>query len=181
MPVDDVRVATAAAYDRIVDEFVRRNTEINDDLFDFRQDFMQVVGEGGLVVDVGCGPGRDSRHFRTHGLRSAGLDASAGMARRALSEGVPVVIADMRTMPVRFGALDGIWSAASLFHVPRAEVPEMLVAWKTLLRSGGVLGLSTSLGEDEGWERCPYDPTTQHDRINCVGGSCIMTNTSCCG
>jgi hypothetical protein len=35
-------------------------------------------------------------------------------------------------------------------------VPSTLAAWHALLAPGGHLGLSTSLGGDEGWELVPY-------------------------
>jgi SAM-dependent methyltransferase len=163
MPSQDVRTSTAGAYDRIVDEYVRRNTAINADLVEFRQDFARAVRDGGHVLDVGCGPGRDVVYFNGQGFTVAGLDASRNMARHARSQGVPVLIGDMRAMPVALGSLDGIWSSASLLHVPRGEVLRTLDAWRSSLRPRGVLGLSTSLGDAEGWEACPYDPASLHD------------------
>lgn len=163
MHSEDVRVATAKAYDQIVDEFVRRTSDINADLVEFRSNFASGVARHGRVVDAGCGPGRDATYFEEVGLRVVGLDASAGMARHAHRAGHRMVLADMRQMPLRPASLDGIWSAASLLHVPRSEVPATLRSWRSSLRDDGVLGLSTSLGADEGWEACPYDPTKQRD------------------
>lgn len=163
MHSEDVRVATAKAYDQIVDEFVRRTSDINADLVEFRSNFASGVARHGRVVDAGCGPGRDATYFEEVGLRVVGLDASAGMARHAHRAGLRVVLADMRQMPLRPASLDGIWSTASLLHVPRSEVPATLRSWRSSLRDDGVLGLSTSLGADEGWEACPYDPTKQRD------------------
>ena len=116
---------------------------------------------GGRVADLGCGPGRDAAHFPAAGLDVVGIDASRQMARRAGQNGVPVAQADIRRVPLRPEHLDGVWSAASLLHVPRGDVARTLRSWWQLLRSEGVLGLSTSLGDGEGWEACPYDPATQ--------------------
>jgi SAM-dependent methyltransferase len=91
----------------------------------------------------------------------AGFDRSREMVRRAASAGVPVAYGDLRALPVRDGALDGLWSSAALLHVPRPEVPATLRGWRRVLRAGGVLGLSTSLGGDEGWEVVPYDVSAQ--------------------
>lgn len=162
MADEDVRVSTARAYDLIVDEFVRRTAVIDDALAEFRSAFVAAVGAAATVADVGCGPGRDATHFQSLGIRAVGVDASSGMAFRTRQLGVPVVRADMRRLPLRAHSLDGIWSIASLLHVPRSEVPATLAAWRTCLRPGGVLGLGTSLGTDEGWEACPYDPIGQH-------------------
>ena len=158
---DDVRVPTAQAYDRVVDEYVRRNTEVPADFARFRAEFAKAVPAGGRIADLGCGPGRDAARFRAAGLRAVGIDASGRMARCALDDGVPVARADIRLVPLRHGTLDGIWSAASLLHVPRDEVPDTLRSWWRCLRPGGVLAVSTSMGDHEGWETWPYDPASQ--------------------
>ena len=158
---EDVRTPTASAYDEIVDDFVRRNSVVTEDFAEYRDAFVDEVRSGGRIADLGCGPGRDAAHFHAAGLRVAGVDASRQMLRRARADGVPVVRADIRSVPLREQSLDGIWSAASLLHVPREDVPPTLRAWWRLLRPAGVLGLSTSLGVDEGWESCPYEPKNQ--------------------
>jgi SAM-dependent methyltransferase len=147
---------TAATYDRIVDDYEARATQIAPEFAAFRTDFASHVSAGGLVLDLGCGPGRDAAYFRDRGFRVAGIDASSGMAARARRNGVAVAVGDHRHPPLLAGTADGVWSSASLLHVPRPEVPPTLLAWGRLLRPGGVLGLSTSLGDSEGWEDVPY-------------------------
>jgi SAM-dependent methyltransferase len=161
MDADDVRAATASAYDHIVDDFVRRNSAVPPDVAEYRASFVAAVGDGARVADLGCGPGRDAAYFLEIGLRVVAVDASRQMAMHARGEGVAVAQADIRSVPLRSGSLDGIWSAASLLHVPRPDARRTLRSWWQLLRPAGVLGLSTSLGDDEGWEACPYDPSTQ--------------------
>jgi SAM-dependent methyltransferase len=156
---DDVRDATTRAYDEIVDDFARRNADVSVDFAEFRASFVADVRDGGRVADLGCGPGRDAAHFLAVGLDVVAVDASRHMTLRARGVGVPAVQADMRTAPLRCESLDGIWSAASLLHVPRVDVPRTLRSWWSYLRSAGILGLATSLGEGEGWEPCPYDPS----------------------
>ena len=142
---------------------VRRNTEISADLVDFRADFATSVVRDGSVADIGCGPGRDAVYFRSRGLDVVGVDASWGIAERAHRDLVVMIQADMRSLPISDSSLDGIWSVASLLHVPRVDVPCDACLVRALLRPAGVLGLATSLGDGEGWEACPYDPSTQQD------------------
>ena len=126
----------------------------------------------GRTSSARCGPvdgsptsaavrGEMRRIFVPSVWRSSAWTRPRQMVLRAHDVGVPVAQGDIRMIPVRPASLDGIWSAASLLHVPRAEVPRTLDAWRSCLRAAGVLGLSTSLGDDEGWEVCPYDPLTQ--------------------
>lgn len=143
--------ATVATYDHIAVDYQRRNADPPADFTDFRADFTAAV-RSGVVADLGCGPGRDAAHFTSGGLSVVGVDASPRMAALAHSAGVPVVVGDIRRLPLAAGCLDGIWSAASLLHVPTEEVPSTLTGWAGCLRPGGVLGLSTSLGSGEGWD-----------------------------
>ena len=129
MTADDVRASTAAAYDQIVDDFVRRNSEVPADFAEFRASFVAEVRRRGRVADLGCGPGRDAAHFLAAGLEVVGVDASRQMALTARRNGVPVAQGDIRCVPLRPGRLDGVWSAASLLHVPRRDVAHTLRSW----------------------------------------------------
>ena len=53
-------------------------------------------------------------------------------------------------------AFDGIFANASLFHVPRQELPRVLYDLHTALRPGGILFLSNPRGNDEGWSGQRY-------------------------
>ncbi len=89
------------------------------------------------------------------------MDAPQGMVRRARERGLVTVVGDLRRPPLRAAICDGIWSSASLLHVPGAEVQRTVAAWKELLVVGGTLALTTSLGDGEaGWEAVPYAPGT---------------------
>lgn len=151
---------TAATYDRIVDDYEARAMNVAPEFGAFRDSFAARVRSAGLVLDVGCGPGRDAAHFIDVGFRVAALDASNGMAARARRNGVSVAVGDHRRPPFRTSVADGIWSSATLLHVPRGDVPATLTRWHQLLRPGAVLGLSTSLGDSEGWEDVPYAANT---------------------
>lgn len=116
--------------------------------------FREALGGGALVADIGCGPGHQTEHLRRLGLRAYGFDLSLEMLRAL---GVPdVAQADMRALPIRTGALDGVWCSAALLHIPRAMVPGVLEEFHRVLRPGGRLGLTIAEGEGEGWEQVPY-------------------------
>jgi SAM-dependent methyltransferase len=149
-PVDQTR----ATYDRVAEDYDRTTQAPSPELLAFRSSFAASVESP--VADLGCGPGRDLRVFRDTGLTAFGIDLSTGMLARARRAGLPVVRGDLRSPPLRARSLGGIWSCAALLHVPRDDVPATLAGWHALLRPGGHLGLSTSLGGDEGWELVPY-------------------------
>ncbi|MCK2221898.1 class I SAM-dependent methyltransferase [Actinomadura sp. ATCC 31491] len=148
---EDAVVRTTAAYDGIAPVFAERNERPGEPFLAFRGRFAAALPPG-PVADLGCGPGRDATWFRGRGLRALGVDRSAGMARVAADRGVPVVLGDLRRPPLAPGSLAGLWSVAALLHVPAADTGPTLRAWAAALRPGGVLGLSTSAGDGEGWE-----------------------------
>lgn len=153
---DPAWAENSATYDRIVDDYEVQAGKVSPEFAAFRASFVTRLPERGQVLDLGCGPGRDAAHFMTLGLRVAALDASTGMVRRARQHGVPAAVGDHRRPPFGPAVADGVWSSATLLHVPRQDVPATLAAWRRLLRPHGVLGLSTSLGDTEGWEDVPY-------------------------
>ena len=56
--------------------------------------FLPHVRPGGLILDAGCGSGRDALAFRQAGFRVEAFDASPQMARQAallLGQEVPVL------------------------------------------------------------------------------------------
>lgn len=161
----DACSSTTASYDLLVDDYERRTAQVNREYRSFRQAFIDAVDARGTVADLGCGPGRDAREFATSGLSVIGLDASQNMASRARRNGVRVVVGDVRRLPFRASAFDGIWSSASLLHIPREQVANTLRGSWYRLQPSGVLGLSTSVGDGEGWEDVPYEPASQPTRV----------------
>lgn len=157
----DVLGATSDTYDRIATAYAGR-AELTPPLRAHLEEFIRALPLGATVLDVGCGPGTHAALLAGRGLQAMALDASAGMLELAARH-VPVVRGDLRRLPVRDRSVDGIWSCASLLHVPRQDVPATLSSWHGGLRPGGVLGLSTALGghDEQGWEVVPYDSADQ--------------------
>jgi SAM-dependent methyltransferase len=105
------------------------------------------------ILDLGCGPGRDLKTFTELGHHAIGLDGSAEFVKMAQAySGCEVWqqnFADLHLPPALF---DGIYANASLFHVPRSLLPEVLGRLYGALKPGGVLFSSNPRGNnEEGW------------------------------
>ncbi|MFI9589031.1 class I SAM-dependent methyltransferase [Nonomuraea sp. NPDC052265] len=153
---------TTATYNHIADQFDEQFTDPLPAFAAFRERFATSLPAGATVADLGCGPGRESAWFTGRGLSTVGVDLSIGMARLAAGRGVPIVLGDLRHPPLAPASLDGVWSAAALVHVPSEQTVPTLRAWHATLRPGGVLALTTALGDREGWEPVPY--RTEYER-----------------
>ena len=101
------------------------------------------------ILDLGCGPGRDLAWFAAQGHRPVGLDGSAefvAMARAATGcEVLHQSFLDLALPPASF---DGIFANASLFHVPKQELPRVLAQLREALVENGVLFSSNPRGDD---------------------------------
>ena len=110
------------------------------------------------LLDFGCGPGRDLRHFASLGHRAVGLDGSASFVEMARAyTGCEVLHQDFTDLQLDEGRFDGIFANASLFHVPTTVLGEVLVRLRRALKPRGVLFASNPRGDDhEGWNGDRY-------------------------
>jgi SAM-dependent methyltransferase len=109
-------------------------------------------------LDFGCGPGRDLRAFNRLGHCAIGLDGAESFVAMARADsGCEVWHQDFLALDLPAGRFDGIFANASLFHVPRQELPRVLRQLHAALKPGGVLFSSNPRGgNDEGWSGNRY-------------------------
>jgi ubiquinone/menaquinone biosynthesis C-methylase UbiE len=114
--------------------------------------FTELAPNGGLALDIGCGPGQYARALEARGLRVVALDLSQGMLHQAQANKVPrLICADMRRLPIPNECTDGCFACASLLHIPRSQVLQTLVEFRRVLRSGGALYAGVKEGKGEEW------------------------------
>lgn len=117
------------------------------------------------ILDLGCGPGRDLKRFTELGHIATGLDGSAQFVQMAKQySGCDVWQQDFVDLRLPDGHFDGIFANASLFHVPVAVLPEVLLRLQASLKPGGVLFSSNPRGENqEGWNGPRYGSYHDYD------------------
>ncbi len=138
-----MHVPTAAIYDGAARRWQESRGVANDDLG--RR--LRAQAGGGLVVDVGCGPGR---YLLQLAAPVVAVDVSRSMLTLASRHGHPLAQADLESLPFAAGAFVGAFARHSYLHVPKGRVVSALADLRRVLAPGGVLMLSLIEGDYEG-------------------------------
>lgn len=115
--------------------------------------FLKYVRENGRILDFGCGSGRDSFSFKKMGYKVDAIDGSEELCKLA-RERVGVNAQCMNFLDFEaHEEYDGIWACATLLHLKKPELIDVL----SRLRDGLVYDgcLYTSLKNGTGEEVTP--------------------------
>ncbi|MFF0010791.1 class I SAM-dependent methyltransferase [Streptomyces sp. NPDC005374] len=112
--------------------------------------FAELVGEGGAVADLGCGPGRVTAHLASLGLSVFGLDLSESMLAIARREnpGLRFERGSMLELDLADGSLAGAVSWYSSIHTPVDELPRLFAEFHRVLAPGGHLLIAFQVGDE---------------------------------
>jgi SAM-dependent methyltransferase len=105
------------------------------------------------ILEFGCGPGRDLKTLVARGHQAVGLDGAPRFVEMARARsGCEVWGQDFLELDLPPASFDGVFANASLFHVPSAHLPRVLVELRNTLKPRGVLFFSNPRGDnEEGW------------------------------
>ena len=139
---------TVSYYDDNADSFLADTANV--EFGELQRAFASMLPEGGRILDLGCGSGRDSLEFLKKGFCVDAVDGSAQMAQAARkATGLPVAHALFADYEPQ-NTYDGIWACSSLLHVAKDELPALITKYAVALKPGGVFYLSFKLGTHEG-------------------------------
>lgn len=125
------------------------NDTVSVDMSELYHRFLPLVPKNGLILDAGCGSGRDAFAFKELGYRVTAFDASerlCELASATISE--PVLCARFDEISWQ-GGFDAVWACASLLHVKQSELPASVLSLVKALKPGGVMYCSFKLGDQE--------------------------------
>lgn len=138
---------TISYYDKNAAEFCK-NT-IDADMSFCRDKFLKYLKTGAAILDAGCGSGRDSVAFKQLGYHVTAMDASPEICKEAEKVlGQKVLCKTFEELDDE-NVYDGIWACASLLHVPKESMREVLYRLKRALKDGGILYASFKYGDKE--------------------------------
>ena len=112
--------------------------------------FLNLLPEGALILDFGCGSGRDSLEFLRRGYQVEATDGSEEMCRAAAGlTGLAVQKMLFRELDEQ-EKYDGIWACSSILHLPKPELRDVLGRMTVALKKNGVIYISFKYGAFEG-------------------------------
>ncbi len=136
-------------------EYYNTNTqEFFDNTFDVDMTliysrFEKYLQKEAKILDAGCGSGRDTKYFLSQGYTVLAIDASKEMVKCA-SAFTEVHIEQQLFQDITYqNEFDGIWSCASLLHVPRKDIPIVFNKFIKALKTDAIWYMSFKYGENE--------------------------------
>lgn len=139
---------TIEYYNSKAEEFYE--STVNADMSDQYYLFEKYLGDGAHILDCGCGSGRDSKHFLENGFKVTAIDGSEELCKKA-SELTGLEVKHMYFQDLNFdNDFDGVWACASLLHVEKDRLPDVLKKITRALKGGGVLYASFKYGDFSG-------------------------------
>jgi ubiquinone/menaquinone biosynthesis C-methylase UbiE len=152
MPIEEHAIErTRQTYDRYASEHAARFW--NASVARAWDVFTSLLPPNALVLDLGCGAGRDVAALGQRGCRVIGVDLSIGLLREAQDRVKgEFVQADMRAIPFKTAQFDGVWMCASFLHIPRQQAPKVLAQVNRVMGWGSLIYIAVKQGEGESWQ-----------------------------
>lgn len=112
--------------------------------------FLEKLNSDAYILDFGCGAGRDTKYFLSRGYQVDAVDGSEQLCRIA-SEYTEIKVRQMLFQELdEKEKYDGIWACASILHLPKKQLREVLENMYAALKSEGWIYISFKYGEFEG-------------------------------
>ena len=144
---DTEDAATLAFYDAKAATYAARERPERNPML---ERFIEAVGAGKTVLELGCGGGQDALAMLEAGLRVTATDGSPGLAAQAaalLKRPVKVMTFVQLREEKRY---DGVWANACLLHAPAEALHDILGRIWRALKPGGLLFASFKAGDGPG-------------------------------
>jgi len=104
------------------------------------KDFLGLfTNQGPMILDLGCGPGHESRRLKDSGSNVIGIDYSSESIRIAKQKNrdIDFIEMDFNSIDSSLGLFDGIFSCSSLIHLQEEELITVLRRVSNILKENG--------------------------------------------
>lgn len=131
-------------YNSNAKEFVLGTVAID---FEYTQKkFTDRLSKNSVILDFGCGSGRDTKYFISKGYQVEAIDGSIELCRLA-SEYTGIEVKNMFFNELeQVKKYDGIWACSSILHLPVNELVDVMRKMVIALKDKGIIYTSFKYG-----------------------------------
>lgn len=141
-------VDTIDYYNRNVQDFVDRTVSV--DFTRIQKVFLELLPRDARILDFGYGSGRDTKYFLDCGYQVDAIDGSIELCRVA-SEYTGIHVKRILFQELdEVEKYDGIWACASILHVKKTELPDIIRKMSLATKENGIIYISFKYGDYEG-------------------------------
>ena len=134
-------------YNNNAEQFFEQTYQV--DMHSLYQQFLEHVPQGGSILDLGCGSGRDALAFKELGYQVDATDYSTELVDKANKlTGLNVRLESFYELS-ETNKYHGIWACASLLHCQREQLVNVIERMLNALKSAGVIYMSFKYGTDD--------------------------------
>ncbi|MBO6047638.1 MAG: class I SAM-dependent methyltransferase [Erysipelotrichaceae bacterium] len=139
---------TLQYYDEHAVDFT--NSTVNVDFKKTQDHFLNFIKPNGLILDFGCGSGRDTKYFLSQGYQVDAIDGSQELCQIA-SEYTGIKVKQMLFQELDdCNIYDGIWACSSILHLSKSELKDVFHKMALALKDDGSIYTSFKYGTFEG-------------------------------
>lgn len=125
-------------------------TTVSVNFEDTQNRFTEKLPQRAHILDFGCGSGRDTKYFLTHGYHVDAIDGSTELCKLA-SEYTGIEVKNMFFQDLTdVEKYDGIWACSSILHLPKDELADVMRKMGIALKENGIIYTSFKYGTFEG-------------------------------
>lgn len=136
-------------YNAHAKDFAQSTTNL--DFHEVQDRFLSKLSVGAKILDYGCGAGRDAKYFFEKGFCVTATDGSKELCKVANQ------LAGVCVKQMLFSELDateeydGIWACASILHLRKKELMDVIPRMIRAVKTDGYLYMSFKYGTFEGY------------------------------
>lgn len=157
-------VNTIDYYNKNVQSFIDGTVSV--DFTRIQNIFLELLPKDARILDFGCGSGRDTKYFLDCGYQVDAIDGSMELCRAA-SEYTGIHVKQMLFQELtEVEKYDGIWACASILHVKKAELPDIIRKMSLATKENGIIYVSFKYGDYEGERNGRYFTDMTEETFN---------------
>lgn len=115
-----------------------------------RQRFLSYIPNPAVILDFGCGSGRDTKAFLDQGYQVEAIDGSEELCKLA-TQYTRIQVQHMLFQELSVKEkYDGIWACSSILHLPKDDLADVMRKMTTALKPNGIIYTSFKYGTFSG-------------------------------